>query len=223
MNALFTLADVLAPVKRALRLTAEPDLSLARARIDTLHRELCALTDWPALRATLPVSSAAGASVAIPGAAGVMAVFRTTGGAPYWFCESFDVHASDLSGRALWSLGAPSRNLANDLLVDVWEWSSEGSVHVPSTGVPLLISYWRRPEPLAQDTDRIALPVTRALVVMAILDLVGLMDRKDVDVAPWREELGPSMDALRQSNPAAPTQLLRLPSGRLLTRSPLRV
>jgi hypothetical protein len=108
------------------------------------------------------------------------------------------------------------------LLVDVWEWNSTEGVRAMSVDVSLRIAYWKRPGPLAQDSDRLALPMVRALVVRAIIDLVGLMDRKDVDVAPWRSELEPSLAELRGANPVAFPQVLRLPSGRLLTRSPLR-
>ena len=39
------------------------------------------------------------------------------------------------------------------------------------------------------------------MVVRAVLDLVGLMDRKDVDVQVWRAELEPALAELRTLNP----------------------
>lgn len=219
MNNLFTLDDVLAPVQRALRLTAAADVALAVQRIDVLHRELCGLAAWPALRATMEVTTAGGL-VVVPGAAGITAV--SDGPVVYWFAERCDVYASDLNERWLWTLGTPARNQDNALLFDAWEWDADEGVRIVSTGILLSVAYWRTPDRLAVGTDRLALPSTRALVVRAILDLVGLMDRKDADVAAWRSELDASLKDLRSLLPVAGAQqVLRLASGRVLTRGPL--
>jgi hypothetical protein len=220
MNVIFTLEDVLAPVQRALRLTAADDIKLAVGRIDAHHRELCGMADWPALRAVKSVTSVTGANVEIENAAGVSSV--AAGSTLYWFVESWDVTASDLAGRRLWCLGTPARNTAGSLVIDVWDWDDVNSLHVRSTGTALTIAYWLRPGPLVQASDRLALPSMRLLTVRVILDLVGLMDRKDVDVAPWRADLEPAMNELRAMNPVAQAQTLRLVSGRILMRSPLR-
>ena len=219
MNPIFTVADVLTPVQRALRLTAQGDITLAIQRIDTWHRELCAVADWPALRATAAVTTA-GASCTLADAAGVAAV--AAGATPYWYVERWDVQASDLAERRLWSLGMPSRDTDAKLVFDVWDWDADTTSHKQSTGVVLSVFYWKRPATLSQTTDKLALPATRALTVRAILDLVGLMDRKDVDVAPWRAEIDAAMQELQAFNPRAATQLLRLVSGRNLTRGPSR-
>jgi hypothetical protein len=220
MNALFTLNDVMQPVVRALRLTAAGDLTLARNRIDALHRELCAKADWPALRAVEVVADGAGTSIAITNAAGVSAI-GDEDGAVYWHVDPWDVGISELAGRQLWSLGQPARDGSDKLVVDVWDWNDDGSIHTRSSGKELRISYWKRPTTLSIDTDKLALPVIRALVVRAILELCGLMDRKDVDVSAWRQELESSMAELHAAYPAGVArQSLRLPSGRVLMRGP---
>lgn len=220
-NITFTLGDVLAPVQRALRLTAQADLVLARQRIDVLHRELCGITDWPSLRVE-GVMSTIGGPLAIAGAAGITSVGTELAGVPYWWAERFDAFASDLAERRLWSIGMPARNNAGDFLFDVWDWDVDTDVRVASTGVSLRVTYWRVPGPLAQDTDRLAIPGVRALVVRAVLDLVGLMDRKDTDVAAWRGEMDSSLAELKSLNPVAQSPSLRLVSGRVLTRGPSR-
>ena len=211
----YTLDDVLAPVARALRLTAAPDLALAVARIDAIHRELCALTDWPALRAVAEVS-AAGGVLTVPGAAGVSSVM--VAGVPYWLVERWDVGAADLQGRPLWSLGCPARDVDNALVFNAWAWDGDTAQHVAVT-TPVAICYGTQPARLMTATDRLALPGTRALVVRAVVDLVGLMDRKEADVAPWRAELESSLAELRALNPVAGAQqVLRLASGRVVKR-----
>jgi hypothetical protein len=105
----------------------------------------------------------------------------------------------------------------------VWDWDDTNVARTASTGVVLSVAYWKQPAPLSQVTDRLALPATRALLVRSILDLVGLLDRKDTDVAPWRGEMESSLQELRSLLPVAGTQqVLRLVSGRVLTRGPSR-
>jgi hypothetical protein len=240
MNALFTVADVYDPVVRALRLVAATDLALAIARIDHHHRVLCDLADWPVLRATANLTTAGANTVTAvtvgntttvttvntPGltvvdAAGIVAISSAT--AAYWFAERFDVHASDLAGRNLWTLGQPARAAStNHLVVDLWDWNDTTGVHALSTGVVVTVAYWKKPATLAATSGALCLPSTRALTILTILDLVGLMDRKDVDVAPWRAELEAAMLELRSLNPTAYVQTLRLVSGRILTRGPSR-
>ncbi|MEI6210925.1 MAG: hypothetical protein WCR06_04800 [bacterium] len=221
MNVIFTLEDVLLPVARALRLTAAADMALAVSRIDVLHRELCGLAPWPALRAVAQVTTT-GQPVALAAAVGISSVTGAAGEV-FWFAERADTLASELGGRLLWSLGMPARNDAGALLFDLWDWDDDTDARVAATGGVVSVAYWKTPGTLAVGTDRLALPSTRALVVRAVLDLVGLMDRKDADVAAWRGEMDSSMQELRSLLPVAGTQqVLRLPSGRVLTRGPSR-
>jgi len=219
MNAIFTVADVLNPVQRALRLTNADDLTLATQRIDHWHRMLCDLSDWPALRA-VATPATTGVTLALPNAAGIVSVYGPV--VPYWFVDRGDVPASDLLYRTLWSLGVPSRNGNGDLLFDVWDFNADTGAHAASTGISLSVVYWTRPSALSSGTDKLALPSTRALIVRTILDLVGLMDRKDVDVQSWRAELDPAMAELLTLNPVSQSMPLRMASGRTLTRGPLR-
>lgn len=224
MNAIFTVADVLTPVVRALRLSAADDITLAIGRIDVWHRELCGMTDWPALRAVQTVASAAGASVTIADGAGVSAVFAYVGGAPYWFCERQDVDASDMAERRLWSIGMPGRDTNGGLVIDVWDWSTTATpaAHVLSTGTALKVAYWKRPAALTVATDKLALPETRALLVRVVIDMMVLLDRKATEAAPWQQEMDTSLAELLKCNPVAPALSLRLVSGRVLTRGPSR-
>jgi len=236
LAAIYTLGDVLAPVERALRLVSAEDLLLAVKRIDLHYRELCALSDWPALRAYTEITSDASDLYEIEGALGISAVSLDSDGAPFWFCERWDVPADDLRERRLWSSAIPQAPVTGDdpaeVWISLWAWDSATEVHVPSNAETVRVDFWRAPPSLIttaegesdtyDETDPIYLPETRALVVRSVLDLIGLMDRSEQDAAPWRAEMEGSLARLFSHNPRAAGASLRLPSGRILTRSPAR-
>jgi hypothetical protein len=218
LRPIYTVADVLEPIKRALRLTQAGDISLAISRIDLHHRELCGLAGWPQLRREASTVPTAGV-LSLSGALGVLATADSATAAPYWYCERFDVEASDLAERRLWSLAATQT--AGNLDIGCWSWDTATGLHVAASAA-VNVHYWVAPAALTAADGALSLPETRALLVRAILDLIGLMDRKDVSVEQWRAELESSMTGLMALVPAAGTHALRLPSGRILTRSPSR-
>jgi hypothetical protein len=99
------MGDVMAPVVRALRLTASADLTLARQRIDALHRELCVLAPWPALRRDSGTVTPTAGVVTLTGL-GVVGVTLYASHTPFWYVDRGEVGATDLTGRRLWALAA---------------------------------------------------------------------------------------------------------------------
>jgi len=218
LGQLYTLADVKEPVVRALRLTATADLALAVGRIDLQHRELCALADWPRLRRISAAQSPAAGVVELAGGLGITGVVDATTKEPYWFCEAADLSAGDLAGRRLWTVAQASDGKA---AAAVWKWDATAGKHVAGTET-VDVAWWAAPATLSGDTDKLALPGTRALLARAVCDLIGLMDRKEMDAAPWRQEYEAGLQELLSRVPrAASARVLRTLSGRVLRLSPL--
>lgn len=217
IGQLFTLADVKEPVVRALRLTQNDDIALAVRRIDLWHRELCSLGPWPILREE---TTGAG-TITMSDGLGVYGVAVTSTDEPVWYVERTECSKGDLAGRRVWTTnGAASNGAASGASIKTWQWSTSGSgKHIAETS-GCTVFYWKVPETLSEDESKISIPSIRALMVCSICDLIGLMDRKEVDAMPWRQELRPSIDELMDMLPKSDGGIMRLLSGRVLMRAP---
>ena len=216
----YTLLDVKDPVVRALRLTAVADVALAVKRIDLWHRELCSLADWPALRQeTLNVVPTAGI-ISLANALGVSGVERATGHVPAWYVDRVELSAGDLAERMVWT--SDSVLSAGGFKIAAWKWDATASAHVAET-VACNVRWWSAPATLTSDAQKLSLPGTRALLARTVCDLIGLMDKQEIDADPWRRELTAGLEELKSYNPEGMVRNLRLLSGRVLLRAPARV
>ena len=213
----YVLADVKAPLVRALRLTNGTDITLAVSRINVHHKELCALSDWAPLR-KYGVQTPSGGKINLDAGAGVVSVSAALNGMPYWFAEHRDLHSGDLRGVRLWTLEAPS--VANKLTIETWKWDSESGKHTADNS-DVDVSWWSFPAALSNDTDKIALPSTRALLAACVCDLIGLMDRKEPDAMPWRKERASAMAELMGRIPVTMPRVYKTLSGRVLMQAPV--
>ncbi|MDD5706760.1 MAG: hypothetical protein PHR35_12630 [Kiritimatiellae bacterium] len=214
---IFTLGDVLKPMKRALRIdSSAADIALVIERIDLWHRELCALSDWPALqRETLNEVPADGV-IELQSGLGVSAVEVSGTHEPCWYVKRTELCAGDLAGRKLWT---PSSVGDTSISIAVWQWDQASAMHIPET-LPVNVRWWIAPATLTAESDKLSLPGTRALLVHAVCDWVGLMNRTEIDAAPWRTELAEIKAEIKARAPAAMSAALHLPSGRVLHRAP---
>jgi hypothetical protein len=217
LGQVYALADVKSPVVRALRLTAPGDITLALSRIDLWHPELCALADWPVLRKTsMGVSPVAGI-VSLANGLGVTGVSLASSKEPFWYVDTSDLSAGDLAGRRVWTTADLVTGKAT---VAVWKWDATALKHVAETAA-VDVYWWVSPTTLANDADKLALPGTRALLARSVCDLIGLMDRKEMDAAPWRQEYEAGLAEIKALVPrAAQRRTLRTKGGRVLHCAP---
>lgn len=216
LGQLYTLADVKAPLVRALRLTAAADIALAVGRIDLQHRELCAMAPWPLLRASSPAQTPVAGVVALTGWLGVTGVCLAAGKAPLWYVEPEDLSSGDLAGTGVWTT-APAA--AGKATLAVWQWDDAAGGHAAGTAA-VDVHGWTAPSTLAADADKLALPGTRALLARCVCDLIGLMDRKEMDAAPWRQEYEAGLAEIVARVPRAEGRVLRTKGRRVLHSAP---
>lgn len=203
----YTFEEVASGVKRALRLTNQADIALMMERIGVAHRDLCQMAPWPALFREASAALAGGAFAPSGGFAGVCYV--ESGGRPAWFASQGDQYSGDMRGRACWTM-------AGDGSLKVWDVDALGAAS-PAEG-DATVGYWVSPG--ASTSGEVSLPSIRALTARAVLDCVGLMDRKEQDANPWRNEFQLGMRELAALAHDMPLPPLRLASGRVLQRAP---
>lgn len=221
LGQLYTLADVKAPLVRALRLTAAGDITLAVGRIDLQHRELCALAPWPALRKSSLSQTPAAGLVSLTLGLGVTGVCVASSKVPCWYVDLADLSAGDLEGQNVWTTAAPTG--VGKINIAVWKWDSTGK-HVAETAA-VDVHWWSAPAAaLSGDGDVLSLPGTRALLARSVCDCIGLMDRKEMDAAPWRQEYQAGLAEIMERVPRMQQpRVFRTKGGRVLHPAPLGV
>jgi hypothetical protein len=210
--------DVYSLVADALRYTTDEDKLKIRAPCQLAYYELCELAPWLRLQRAMliaPVSPATILPVTDLPADTVDVIAVTQGGVLLPRIPVEDLYVPN-DGRPRWYYAAPvaAQNAGVRLKMGFTNGSSGANLSGTVT-----VYYWVYPPRLDTDQTPIMLPSARPLVLRTIVDVLGLIDKKEEAADRYRAELQSATATMMALNPLpAPVAPLRSRRGTPLTR-----
>lgn len=182
----------------ALRYTTSGDRAKIRNPCTLAYWELCELTNWPLLRRSKALTVGAGNAVALPADA-IDVTGVVSADAVYEHVAEEDRRASDGNPHWYYAADGAAGNLTGALRLGLVDGQGEDA------GDTVTVYYWVYPPALAQDDDLVLLPGSRALILKTLVDMLGLMDKKEAQADRYRQEYETAIATLLAKFPPPPT------------------
>jgi len=184
--------DIATIIEKALHMDLAKEKSKVLNAIDLAHKDMAEIRDWRKLRMSI-AKSLTGSAVSLPtNLIGITGVKSTT--ERYFKQEEEDVLSVD--GRPHWHYAAQTGT--NPSATPYFNITDTAGAAATAT---VTVYYWAYPQTITKDSDEILIPGPRALAMLAIVILLGLMEHQPQDAEPFRIEYKDALSELLERYP----------------------